>query len=145
MDKDLQKAIDNLKQGQFKLVAVKAGQLIYCGLGRGISPLLELYEKKVPGLAGSSIADQVVGNAAALLYLELGVAQVYGELLSSTARIFLESAGIFVKGGRIVPQILSSDRQQLCPMERIAKDCQSAEQFQKKARQFLAEVEESAF
>jgi hypothetical protein len=141
VDKDLQRAIDVLKKGKYKLVAVKGEEVIYCGQGRGITPLLELYEKRDQRVVGGSVADNVIGNAAALLYLDLGVARVYGQLLSSSARDLLQGAGVWVTGGKIVPNILSLDKQGLCPMEKIARECRGGEEFQKKAKQFLAGME----
>ena len=54
------------------------------GTERGISPLLALIDKS-RDVRGFSAADKIVGKAAALLYVYMGVAAVYAEVLSQSA------------------------------------------------------------
>ncbi|HHV72202.1 MAG TPA: DUF1893 domain-containing protein [Clostridia bacterium] len=140
MNEDLQKAIKILKEKKYKIAVVKDGELIYGKDGRGISPLLELYENKDLDLTNSSAADKVVGNAAALLYKDLGVAQVYGELASFSALEVLKKAGIFTETEKKVPYILAPDKQNICPMEQLARKSINGEDFARRARQFLTEL-----
>ena len=66
---DLQRAERALAEGGHTLVLVK-GERVITSNQRGVAPLLALIDTDVTGF---SAADKVVGKAAALLYVKLGV------------------------------------------------------------------------
>ena len=83
---------------------------------RGIAPLLELAESG-EDLSAFSAADKIVGKAAALLYVRLGVREVYGEVMGEAAeRVFAEHA-CNASCSRLVPHIINRRGDGICPME----------------------------
>lgn len=88
---------------------------LFTSTKKGISPLYELVGK-VP--AGAVFADLIVGKAAAMLYLLLRPAAVYGETMTKAAHSLLQAHGIDVSfGGELVPCIVNRAGTGLCPME----------------------------
>ena len=88
----------------------------------GIAPLLELLEDGVDK-AGSSVADKIVGKAAALLYALMGVKRVYAEVLSEAGRAVLNSHGISVEYSTRTDRILNRKGDGPCPMEKAVENC----------------------
>ena len=66
---------------------------MYSSTERGVKPLLDFIENG-PNLRGFSAADKIVGKAAALLYVLLGVKEVYAPVMSETALYTLAHNGI---------------------------------------------------
>ena len=83
---------------------------------RGIRPLLELLDagQAFPGCAA---ADRIVGKAAALLYVRLGAAAVFAEVLSQGGKDVLERHGIAVEYDTLTEKIVARSGKGVCPME----------------------------
>lgn len=88
---------------------------------RGVKPLMELLESG-KDLHGYSAADKVVGKAAAFLYCLLGVNALHAGVISQPALAVLESAGIQVEYGTLVPAIRNRAGDGFCPMETAVWD-----------------------
>ena len=63
-----------------------------------------------------------IGNAAALLSVEAHCQEIYSPLGSELATKTLDRYGIKYHLIEIVPYIQSSDRQDMCPMEKLSLD-----------------------
>ena len=83
---------------------------------RGVRPLLDLLEGNA-SVAGFAAADKVVGKAAAYLYCILGIHSLYAGIISQPALAVLESRGIPVEYGTLVPGIRNRAGDGPCPME----------------------------
>ena len=85
--------------------------------GRGISPLLDLiaeYKK----LDGYSCADLIIGKAAAMLMVKLGVKEVYGKVMSYPAVEVFKEYGIPFCCGTLTDKIINRQGTDICPMEK---------------------------
>lgn len=67
----------------------------------------------------ASVADKVVGKAAAILMVMGGVKNVYTDLISLSALTILRDAEVEVDYLNVVPYIWNSDRTYLCPLEKL--------------------------
>lgn len=123
-----------------KVVAVKDGVVLDRGEGRGIQPLLGIVDRQGEAMAGASVADRVIGQAAAVVLICAGVHSVYGETLSAEAEGRLQQAGIAVDGGERVPYILRRDRTGRCPMEQQVIDVADAGAAVARLRRFIADM-----
>jgi len=85
----------------------------------GISDLYDLFVVNPDFLQGASIAEKVVGKAAASLIILGKVKEVYTDVISLSALILLRKTNISVAFGQVVPYIMNADRTDWCPMERI--------------------------
>lgn len=123
---------DNIKRVKKILVdedlsCVLVGQdKVFRSKDRGVKPLLDLIRKdeKVEGYVA---ADTVVGRAAALLYIKLGVIFVYGKLMSKKAVEIFEENGIDYEYMTLVEYIKNRDGKDLCPLEKSVWDIHDSE------------------
>lgn len=69
-------------------------------------------------LAGYSVADMIVGRAAAMLFVKTGVIAVYGRVMSRGAKEYLEERGIPCSFGTLTERIINRQGTDMCPMEK---------------------------
>ena len=89
---------------------------------RGVKDLLRILTATPALLAGSFIADKVVGKGAAALMTAGGVAAVYADTISRPALAMLSSYGITVTYCTCVPNIINRPGTDICPVERLCAD-----------------------
>lgn len=89
--------------------------------GRGIAPLLAIASDE-SDLRGASVADLIVGKAAALLMVRAGVSEVYAEVMSEAGERTLSEHDIPHSCGLLVPYIIDRTGKDVCPMERAVAD-----------------------
>lgn len=89
--------------------------------GRGIAPLLAIASEE-SALRGASVADLIVGKAAALLMVRAGVSEVYAEVMSEAGERTLSEHDIPHSCGLLVPYIIDRTGKDVCPMERAVAD-----------------------
>lgn len=115
MNNDLEKAMILLKAGDCTCVLCRDDN-VYIAREQGVRPLVAWLDEG-RDFTGFSAADKVVGKAAALLYCLLGVTAVYAPVMSQAARTVLQTYGIAVQTGQLVPAIENRTKTGLCPME----------------------------
>ncbi len=106
---------------------------------RGVMPLLLLIASG-KDWRGYSVADKIVRKAAALLFVKMGVREVYGEVISIGAKQVLEKYGIEFSYRNLVAQIMNRQGTGQCPMEKsteITDDPEQAYQIILKAQEEL--------
>jgi len=89
---------------------------------------------------GASMADVVVGKAAALLARAVDVEAIYTPLLSRRALDYLRQQGIRMEYDLLVEGILNRSRNDLCPLEHITVDIDDAERAVEVIRDFYARM-----
>jgi len=119
MQVDLNLAKQRLKQENLSLVIVKSGKVLFETESHGISGLLKAIKQLKSNMAGASVADRIVGCAAALLLVYSGVAAVFAVTVSEGGLEVLETNHVFHEFGRRVPRILDSKKVDVCPFERL--------------------------
>ncbi len=86
--------------------------------GKGVSPLLNVYDKHKEKMKHSIVVDKVVGRAAAAIAICGKVRHVHGEVMSEDAAAFLKEHNITSTHTLLVPRILNQKRDGICPMEK---------------------------
>ena len=104
----------------------KDGNCIYSD-GRGISPMMNFIADGV-GLAGYSVADIVVGKAAALLFVRCGIKEVFAKILSNPARKVLEENGVPYTYQTLTEKIINRTGTDVCPMEKAVAETDNPDQ-----------------
>jgi hypothetical protein len=99
----------------------EGNQLIFSSIKDRLLPLLE-YIEQFPRHQQVVIFDKIIGNAAALLSVEAHCKEIYSPLGSELATKTLDQYGIKYYLIEIVPYIQNSDRQDMCPMEKLSLD-----------------------
>ena len=94
----------------------KNGRVIFTSKANGIRPLLEVLETGLD-IADGTAADKIVGKAAALLYVQMRVAEVQAEVLSQSGLAVLQAHGIRVSYRTLTAQIINRQGTGPCPME----------------------------
>jgi len=123
--RDLEKAKRILKDKNQSLVIVKEGRTIFCSDSSGIESILQAIEKFGEHLSEASIADKVVGKAAALLFAYSHVARVYAATLSRKGLSTLRKHDISVEYDLLVPEILDRKGKDICPFEKFVLKIES--------------------
>ena len=92
---------------------------------RGVSFLFSLYNDSI-NLKGYFAADKVVGKGAALLYVLLGVDEIYAHVISKSALSVLDNYGIRCTYGTLVEYIINRKGDGICPIENATKSITDA-------------------
>lgn len=103
----------------------RGDRLLTCD-SRGIAPMID-YMEVGQNLSGFSVADVIVGKAAALLFVRAGIAAVYARTLSEGGKAILEAHGIPVEYDLLTPAIRNRADTGLCPMEETVADTDDPE------------------
>lgn len=111
-----------LTRGNYTLLLCAGGR-VYFSEERGIRPLLELTGSEE--WRGAVAADKIVGRAAAMLYVLLGVGALYAEVLSRPALELLTAHGVECRYGTLTDNIINRQGTDLCPMELAVRDVQN--------------------
>lgn len=125
MDADYAVAKNRLKTGSDTLAVCLDGRL-YTDTESGIKPLLKLIDSDLD-LRGACAADRIVGKAAAMLYVILGVSRVYAETLGKSGQAVFERYGISYEYDTLTDHIINRAGTDLCPMELAVRDIDDPE------------------
>ena len=134
---DLEIAKKILKENDLTLVFVKDGKVIFKGKSEGMRDLVLVVDKFRDKLKNSSVADSIVGKAAASLFIFSGVDSVFAGKISETAADTLKEQNIYFEYDEIVEKILNKEGTDICPFDKIALPIKSPEEVYRKIKLFL--------
>lgn len=124
---DVQAAKARLLHDGSSLVIVKQGKIIFetgqSGVGGFLLAIETLGQDR---LFGVSVADRIVGRAAALLCVYCGVKAVYAVVLSEGGKKVLEENAVVFEFGSLVSTILNRQKTDACPFEKLVSDVHDA-------------------
>jgi len=141
---DLEIAKDALRRGDYSLVIVRDGRIIYASRSHGIGGILGAIEELDNRIEGASVADRIIGKAAALLLAYSKVKDAYAIVISRNGLETLRSHGIPVDYENLVPKILDRSGREICPFEKIALEIDSPRLgFEMLRRRWRSLIEES--
>lgn len=89
----------------------------------GIITLLRLVKEDRSLLVGATVADKIVGKAAALLLINGGVKRIYGGVMSVSATTVLRAYGVKYSYGTLTERIINRKGNDICPMEKAVAAC----------------------
>lgn len=104
---------------------------------RGVADLYELLNREPDFLQGSSVADKVIGKAAAALMILGGVKEIYADVISEPALALLREAAVEVSFGQAVDHIINRIQTGWCPLETICYPIKSAQEILPLIREFI--------
>ena len=132
--KDLDLAKDLLRKSNCALVIVKDGQVLLETNASGIRGFLMALDKIGKNMEGSSLADRIVGEAAAQLCAYSHVREIYAVVLSQCGKDVLEKNRIHYEYESMVPHILNTKQTDLCPFEKRVAGSRSPEEAHERLR-----------
>lgn len=132
---DLERARRVLRAQKLSLVVVKDGKVIYESGSHGITSVLEAAEILGTELAGSAVADKIVGRAVAFLCVHFQVAAVFAVVLSIEGVHVLKDNNISFQFEKCVPHIQNQKGTGMCPFEKLALTFTTPEEAYRKLRE----------
>ena len=120
MNQDLELAKVKLTEKDLSLVIVKNGKSIFETKKQGITGFLQAIETLDKELVAASLADKIVGVAAAMLCVYSGVSSVFAQTISAEGIRALEDNNIEYAFEKKVLSILNRTKTDVCPFEKLA-------------------------
>lgn len=90
---------------------------------RGVADLYALLREDSDFLKGASVADKVVGKAAAALMILGEVGELHADVVSRPALDLFADSGVRVSYGTAVPHIINRTKTGWCPLETCCRYC----------------------
>jgi len=119
---DLELAENELKSRNVNLVIVKNGAVLYQSTASGMKGLLQAIEEYNGDLAGTAVADKIIGRAAAMLCVYSKVKSVFAITMTEGALKLLTKNRVAHKFERYVHRLMNSQGTDICPFERAIRD-----------------------
>ena len=119
---------------------IRNGETLRLCHQRGVKDLHELLHNEPELLRGASLADKVVGKGAAALMIAGEVAWVYADVISQAAMELFEQSRVEVQYAEIVPNIINRAGTDICPVEKLCRDCQTAAECLPLIDKFIKEM-----
>ena len=109
-------------------IAVVSVDDVFTSHERGVKPLLHLLTEKKGFLKGASVADKVIGKAAALLMVLGEIKEVHTLIISEPAIKVFENHNIPCFYDKKVDRIVNRTGDGLCPMESLCLDVEEPQE-----------------
>lgn len=119
---DLQAAKERLRKGNLALVFVKNSNSLYETNIGGLGGFLKAINDLGDNLNKASVADKVVGKAAALLCVYSQVKSAYAITLSEGGFLVLKNKGMQFNYENLIPVVLNARKTEQCPFEKLVED-----------------------
>lgn len=88
---------------------------------KGIAPIMN-YLNNGEDIKDYSVADRIVGKAAAYLFICAGIKEIYGEVMSTKAMEILNEYNIPFEYKIKTDHIINRKKDDICPMEKTVQD-----------------------
>lgn len=115
---DLEIAVDAINN--HALALCKDGEIVTSDK-RGVSALVGFIDDNMK-FDGYSAADIIVGKAAAMMFVKLGVGVLYAGTLSRAGAEYLKKNNVEFSYGEMCDRIINRAGTDICPMEKAAAD-----------------------
>lgn len=135
----MEKIIQLLHEGNYSCV-IANGDDIRTFTQRGVADLYDLIKNDAEFLKDSSVADKVIGKAAAVLMIHGGVREIYTDMISLPAVELLAKTTIKLKYKQQVPNIMNRDQSGWCPLEKMTYEEESIEQMFELIEDFILKM-----
>ena len=137
---DIELAKNLLDNEQRALVIVKDGKVLFSVDGKGIKPIYTAFNELKDELKGSSVADKVIGKAAAMIYEHAAIKELSTKLISENAISVLGNTSIIYEYEKSVPYIKNRDQSGMCPVETLSLKVNNIDDLLVEISSFLANI-----
>lgn len=121
-------------------IAVVSNGEVFTSQERGVKPLLYLLSEKKSFLKGASVADKVIGKAAALLMVLGEIKEVHTFIISEPAIKVFEKYNIPCFYDKKVDRIVNRTGDGLCPMETLCLDVEEPKEAFTKIKEKISKM-----
>lgn len=140
--KDIEIAQKILLEKNKTLVIVKNKEVIFSSEEKGIKPMYNAVKQLESKLAGASLADRVIGKAAAMLAVYANIKEMHTVLISKGGKVVLDESKIIYTYEKCVPYIKNRSKNDLCPIEKISQSISNTVDLINEIEIFLGELED---
>ncbi|MCW4014916.1 MAG: DUF1893 domain-containing protein, partial [Candidatus Bathyarchaeota archaeon] len=119
-NQDLELAKLKLIEDKLSLVIVKNGNVVFETKKQGVSGFLHAIDYLSPDLVEASVADKIIGVAAAMLCVYSKVSSVFALTISEQGIKVLSGNNIVCQFEKKVSNIMNRDKTGVCPFEKLA-------------------------
>ncbi|MFA5523610.1 MAG: DUF1893 domain-containing protein [Tissierellales bacterium] len=138
--KDLELAKEVLAEKELTIAIVKEGKIIFTSTDKGIKPMYTAVLDLKEDLKGASVADRVIGRAAAILCKHVDIKGLYTKLISHEAIKVFEDTTISFFYDESSPYIKNRDKTDMCPVEKLSQNVNNPEELIQKISHFLDSI-----
>ena len=138
MEQAVASALQLLRDGQAACVVLRDGEIVRAETGRGVAPMIRLYEDGA--LQGAYVVDKIVGKAAAMLMTLGGISGCYALTVSRAALDWFVGHGIPVEYEVCAEYIVNRTGDGMCPMEQTVKELTDATEALAALKQKIADL-----
>jgi hypothetical protein len=127
-NQDLEIAKQKLIEKGLSLVIVKNGKIVFKTKKQGITGFLNAIEKFPQQLNEASIADKIVGVAAAILCVYSKITSVFALTISEEGINLLKNNNLAYFYKNKVEHILNRNKTDICPFEKLALESETTKE-----------------
>lgn len=122
-----QDLLEKLDQGKYSCIVMKNSELRTFSQV-GVKDLYQMVNEKDEFAQGAVLVDKIVGKGAASLIVLAGIKEVITHKISVDGLAVLKAANISVYYEEEIEMIYNKRGDDICPVEKLVKDCQTAEE-----------------
>ena len=118
-----------LEEKRVACLIYSGDQLLHSSASIGVKPLLEFMERYPEGSGGKDLVliDKVIGKAALLLSVHLGIRVIHTPVASEAAVAAAKLHQVELHAATVVPHIINRERTGLCPLEQSVMETNDPE------------------
>ncbi|MBT8172196.1 DUF1893 domain-containing protein [Candidatus Bathyarchaeota archaeon] len=139
-NQDLELAKLKLVKEDLSLVIVKNEKVIFETKKQGVNGFLQAIDQLNKELIGASVADKIIGVAAAMLCVYSGISFVFTLTVSKGGIKIFEENNILCTFQEKVSNILNRHKTDVCPFEKIAIESNNSEEAYMKLKFFAEQM-----
>lgn len=119
-------------------VVIKNGAVINVENGRGVKPIIAMYEQGL--LKDAVVVDKIIGKAAAMILVLGGAKSCYGLTMSRAALDYLKAYNVKAEYDTLTEHIINRQGDGICPMEQTVAELEDPAEALEALRAKIAEL-----
>lgn len=124
----IEDAIALLHSDSYTIAIISPSGELFTSRERGVATLMRLLHERPALLRGATVADKVVGRAAAALLVLGGCRRLHTAVLSSAGEQMLRDSEVEYSYDTLTEAIINRRGDGICPMEQATADAKTAEE-----------------
>lgn len=122
-------------------IILRENEIIFTHAGIGVKPLIAFMEKPIEERSGNLIlVDKVIGKAALLMAVKLGIRNIYTPLASEEALDAAKVHRVSIEALETVPYIINRTNDGKCPLEQSVTGIYDPEEAFVKIKMAISEL-----
>ena len=128
-----------LRTSQCTLAVAKSG-VVEMFYRRGVADLLQLHDADPERLCGASVADKIIGKAAASILILSGVKEAYAPRITEGAIRLLAEHGVKAECDEAIDRVENRTHTGRCPLDTVCADLSEPEEMLQAVREKLRQL-----